>query len=50
MTNDAAIGYMILAAKDLGLDKEVISQLEENMKYFMDVKTESEAEKAYKEF
>ena len=50
MTNEAAIGYMILAAKDLGLDKKVINQLEDNMKYFMDLKTVSEAEKAYKNF
>lgn len=50
MTNEAAIGYMILAAKDLRLDKEIISQLVENMRYFMDVDTESEAEKAYREF
>lgn len=28
MTNAAAIGYMILAAKDLKLDNEVIRQLE----------------------
>ena len=50
MTNAAAIGYMILAAKDLKLDKEVIRQLESNMKYFMDMRTEEEAEEVYNNF
>ena len=50
MTNEAAIGYMILAAKDLDLNKEIIRQLEQNMKYFMDRKTEEEAEKVYTNF
>jgi hypothetical protein len=50
MTNAAAIGYMILAAKDLKLDKEIIKQLEANMKYFMDMRSEEEAEEIYYRF
>lgn len=50
MTNAAAIGYMILAAKDLKLDVKLIKQLEANMKYFMDMRTEEEAEEVYNNF
>lgn len=50
MTNAAVIGYMILAAKELKLDKEVIRQLESNMKYFMDMRTEEQAEETYNKF
>lgn len=50
MTNAAAIGYMILAAKDLNLNKEIIRQLESNMSYFMDMRTEEEAEETYNKF
>lgn len=47
MTNAAAIGYMILAAKNAKLDAKTISQLESLMSVEMDFKTEEEAEKAY---
>jgi len=50
MTNAAAIGYMILAAKALKLDKETIKQLEANMEHFMDMRTEEEAEETYNNF
>ncbi len=50
MTNAAAIGYMIRAAKDLELDREVIKQLESEMKYFMDMITEEQAEQIYNNF
>lgn len=50
MTNAAAIGYMIIAAKNLKLDTKIIKQLESNMAYFMDMRTEEEAEEAYNKF
>jgi len=50
MTNAAAIGYMILAAKDLKLDPKIIRQLESNMTYFMDMRTEEQAEETYNKF
>jgi len=50
MTNSEAIGYMILAAKALKLEKDLIKQLEAEMKYQMDMKTEQEAEMTYKTF
>jgi hypothetical protein len=48
MTNAAAIGYMILAAKRMRLDKMYIAQMEANMRSEMDFTTEEEAEEAYK--
>ncbi|EHQ92181.1 hypothetical protein [Desulfosporosinus youngiae] len=50
MTNAAAIGYMILAAKEAGLDQKTISQLETLMVAEMDFHTEWEAEEAYCDF
>jgi hypothetical protein len=50
MNNESALGYMILAAKELKLDKDIIKQLEAEMKYQMDMYTESEAEQAYNNF
>lgn len=50
MNNSAAIGYMIMAAKSLGLDKKTINQLEASMKYHMDMRTEDEASRVYEEF
>lgn len=50
MTNQAALGYMILAAKRKGYTEEQIRELEGAMLYMMDMKTEDEAEKAYREF
>lgn len=46
MTNDAAIGFMILAAKELGMDKDVIRKLMIEIHYQMDVHTDMEAEQA----
>ena len=48
MTNEAAIGYMILAARSLGLDQEMINGLEEEMAEMMDLKTEEEAKRTYR--
>lgn len=48
MTNAAAIGYMILAAKTLDLPKETIINLERAMYYEMDFTDEEAAEKAYR--
>ena len=50
MNNSAAIGYAIMAAKNLDLDKDTIKQLESEMKYCMDMKDEEQAEKVYQEF
>jgi hypothetical protein len=50
MSNGAAIGYMIMAAKSLGIAIDDIKALEANMKYKMDMKTEEEAERVYREF
>lgn len=50
MTNNQAIGYMILAAKAMGMIEYDIKHLEAGMKYQMDEKTEEQAEKVYKEF
>jgi predicted solute-binding protein len=48
MTNAAAIGYMILAAKKMGMDEEKIKELATRMYYRMDEHTEEEAEEAYR--
>ncbi len=50
VTNAAAIGYMIKAAKQLGLDKETIRQLERLMCDQMDFYTEEQAEREYNNF
>lgn len=47
MTNAAAIGYMILAAKMLPLTKLQIEQMESLMNIVMDENTEEEAQNAY---
>lgn len=47
MTNGAAIGYMILAAREVGLDQDTIQRLETAMYYAMDEITEGEAEHVY---
>lgn len=49
MTNGAAIGYMILAAKKLGLSPEKIDRLDQLMFEEMDITTEGEAEDAYRQ-
>ena len=48
MTNGAAIGYMILASKKIGLDKETIEKLDMLMFQEMDMTTEDQAEEAYR--
>lgn len=49
MTNAAAIGYMLIAAKRyLGLDQETIRQLDQAMYRAMDTYTEEEAESEYR--
>ena len=50
MDNQAAIGYMILAAKRKGYTDEQIRELEGAMLYMMDMKTEEEAADAYRLF
>lgn len=47
MTNSAAIGYMILAAKRCGLSKDAIRKLERTMYLELDFTTEDEAEEVY---
>ena len=50
MTNSAAIGYAIMAAKNLQIDKETIKQLEREMYRLMDRVEEEKAEKVYQNF
>ena len=50
MTNAAAIGYMIRAAKQAGLDHDIIKELEALMNEQMDFHTEEEAEQTYRSF
>lgn len=45
-----AIGYMILAAKTMKLDKETTAGLEILMQYFIDNSKEDEIIKAYEDF
>jgi len=44
MDNRQAIGYMLVACKELGLDKETAQKLYREMYYQFDIKTEEEAE------
>ena len=48
MTNGAAIGYAIMAARMLKLDPLYISQLEGNMRHVFDQYSEEEAEEVYR--
>lgn len=50
MTNAAAIGYMIRAAKQADFDKRTIKLMEELMVEEMDLHTEEEAEQTYYKF
>ena len=50
MTNAAAIGYMIRAAKQAELDAQTIRLLESCMREQMDFHDEEEAEKSYHSF
>jgi hypothetical protein len=47
MTNGAAIGYALLAAKKMGFNKEKLVELERTMLGFMDLRTEEDAEEVY---
>lgn len=47
MTNNEAIGYMILAGKALRIDPRIIKKFEVEMKYQMNMKVEEKAQKAY---
>jgi hypothetical protein len=44
MTNREAIGYLLLACKELNLDKETVKSLRRAMYWQFDMKTEAEAE------
>lgn len=44
MDNSQAIGYMLLAAKNTGLNKESTKKLFGEMYYMFDIKSEDEAE------
>jgi hypothetical protein len=48
VTNAAAIGYMIFAARSIHLTAQQEEKLEAAMKEAMDFKTEEEAEEMYK--
>lgn len=50
MTNAAAIGYMILAAKQLSIPEKTIEKLEDAMYVQMDMIDEETAEKTYRRF
>jgi len=50
MTNAAAIGYMIRAAKKTKLDNKIIKILEVLMLEEMDFHTEEEAERTYQSY
>lgn len=50
MTNAAAIGYMIRAAKNANLDHKTIKTLEALMTVEIDFTTEDEAEEVYRDF
>jgi len=50
MTNAAAIGYMIRAARQAKLERETVKELEKLMEEQMDLYTEEEAEEAYERF
>ena len=45
MTNNQAIGYMLLACKNAEIPLEDLQKLYSNMSYLFDIKTEEEAEK-----
>ena len=44
MTNRQAIGFMLLASKEVGLTKEQVEALVSEMYYLLDVNTNAEAE------
>lgn len=48
MSNQAAIGYMIIAARYLEMDEIKIMELAHEMRFSMDEYTEEEAEEVYR--
>jgi len=50
LTNEAALGYMIKAANEMGLSLQQIRVLEATMRDLMDFITESRAEEIYRKF
>lgn len=50
MNNSQAIGYMIMAAKSLGMDDKTVKELESEMAYQMDMHAEEEAEQVYMQY
>ncbi|CAM4393551.1 hypothetical protein [Bacillus manliponensis] len=44
MTNREAIGYLLLACKEVGVDKDTVMKLRDSMYCQFDIKTEYEAE------
>ena len=50
MTNSAAVGYMIRAAKQAKLDDRTIKMIEILMLEQMDFHTEEEAERTYRSY
>ena len=50
ISRNAAIGYMIIAAQSMGLDKETIRQLESNFKSIVDITPQEEGERVYNNF
>ena len=50
MSNYEALGYMIVSALNLGIDKSIIEKLEQEMKNMFDWYSEAYAEKVYKDF
>lgn len=50
MNNNAALGYMIAAAQEIGLSKKQIEALENEMRGSFDVMDEETAEQVYKDF
>jgi len=50
MNNSAAVGYMILAMKSLNYTDKEIKDVEQEMLYKMDMRTEEQAENKYNSF
>lgn len=50
LNNSAALGYAIKAAREFGLSDKQIKYLIHEMESQMDLKTEEQAEKEYREF
>ncbi len=47
MTNDAAKGYVILAMKELGYNRDKIEEVLDELHYTFDTTSETEAEQFY---